>query len=374
MRMSSKCLHVHFSDNLIRSLSDEDKEKLVYKIQTMKSNDRPIPEVYGAFVNDGQITYFPNEAVSMAYRTTRSPEEYARRRGITTKPGKFFRKFGITDAQELERLGSLFIEPEIEVVEGEDIRKYYHGNTYAQGSTSLQSSCMRGEEHQKYFGIYVDNLKMLICKNTGGKIIGRALIWEDCEVIQKSSDDVPDILTLVDRIYGPEQFKHQVTAWAWGKGYFTKTHQNYTSQRDLSFNHRNYKVTLKKAIIPKFYKYYPYFDTFIGVGWGSMCNDKPDNLYVLMQTVGGYGSGPRCPSCHIPRRNNELCPTCVEKAVKCSCCGEPTLEPLDIKGKPVCQDCVDNRFTQCDQCNTLALDHKMIWKRSKLICPDCVRS
>ena len=69
-----------------------------------------------------------------------------------------------------------------EIVEGEDIKKYYSVNSYQERKGQLFASCMRYDACQTYFNIYIKNpevCKMLILKGEEeGKITGRALIWK----------------------------------------------------------------------------------------------------------------------------------------------------------------------------------------------------
>ena len=44
-----------------------------------------------------------------------------------------------------------------DVVYGENIRKFYHENTYAEGKGTLNQSCMRFDYCQQYLDIFVDN-------------------------------------------------------------------------------------------------------------------------------------------------------------------------------------------------------------------------
>ena len=70
----------------------------------------------------------------------------------------------------------------IEIVEGEEIRKWYLEDNYYSPKYTLNNSCMRYEFCQKYLDIYVKNsqVKLAILKSPDdkNKIIGRALIWK----------------------------------------------------------------------------------------------------------------------------------------------------------------------------------------------------
>lgn len=70
-----------------------------------------------------------------------------------------------------------------ELVKGEDIRKWYHENTYLERRGQLGNSCMRYPNCQEYLDIYVKNpevCQLLILKSDDNKdkIKGRALVWK----------------------------------------------------------------------------------------------------------------------------------------------------------------------------------------------------
>jgi hypothetical protein len=82
-----------------------------------------------------------------------------------------------------------------ELVNGEDIKKWYHENNYLERRGQLGNSCMRYNSCQNFLDIYVKNpevCQLLILKSEDNKdkITGRALIW-------KLTDDS----YFMDRIY-----------------------------------------------------------------------------------------------------------------------------------------------------------------------------
>jgi len=84
----------------------------------------------------------------------------------------------------------------IEIVEGEELRKWYHEDNYAPGG-QLNKSCMKHSHCQDYLGFYVvnkDKVSMAILKDTKNpnKIRGRALLWK----LDSPSDRI-----FMDRIY-----------------------------------------------------------------------------------------------------------------------------------------------------------------------------
>lgn len=88
------------------------------------------------------------------------------------------RKFTNYEYEQLNNLlkARIVDDGELVVVEGEDIRKYYNCENNNPGGT-LENSCMRYDECQKYLDIYVDHAKMLVLLNrVTDKISGRAIV------------------------------------------------------------------------------------------------------------------------------------------------------------------------------------------------------
>lgn len=72
---------------------------------------------------------------------------------------------------------------DMKIVYGEDIRKYYLYKNYDGNGGRLHSSCMRQEDDQYRFDIYVDNpdvcgLLITMSPDKEDKIIARALVWK----------------------------------------------------------------------------------------------------------------------------------------------------------------------------------------------------
>ena len=125
------------------------------------------------------------------------------------------------------------------VVEGEDIRKWYHQKHYeGDSSGQLSNSCMRYPSCQDYFDIYVQNpevCKMVIYLNEFNQLRGRALLWT-----------LSDGKKYMDRIYtSKDSYETLFLKWA-NKNDYSKTINN------------NSVVNVK----PGDYELYPYMDTF----------------------------------------------------------------------------------------------------------------
>jgi len=167
-----------------------------------------------------------------------------------------------------------------EVVQGEEIRKWYDEDTYEDPEYHLNQSCMRYSRCQRYLSIYVENpnqVTMVIMKGTDSdKIIGRALIWK-----------LKDGTYYLDRPYANnDEDINLFKEWGRSKGY---------SVYGADYNHK--EVVLEKANFP----YYPYMDTFKWLNRGqnllstdsSEFDDGNDDWIKLEDTGGGFEEAQR---------------------------------------------------------------------------------
>jgi hypothetical protein len=192
-----------------------------------------------------------------------------------------------------QKLKALYIfDAKLEVVEGEDIRKYYNYRQYNSdvSTESLGNSCMRHSSCEDYFDIYVDNpdkVKMLIGKTDNG-IIGRALLW--------TTDDDDKIM---DRIYGSTVTINAFKNWAHSNGYMHKRVQSYSNDTEFvspigEAIDKCYEITLANNNDA-----YPYMDTFkycddLDASTICLTNDTNNDNYVLDSTDGGPGNLTTC--------------------------------------------------------------------------------
>ena len=175
----------------------------------------------------------------------------------------------------------------IEIVSGEDIRKYYLESNYDMTkSSTLQNSCMRYFECQNYFDIYVKNpqvCQMLIRRSDSNpsKITSRALIWT-----LVSGEKV------MDRIYySKEQEQNILEEWA-------KSNEIYYHNKSMDlFNfkgqkERNFDLEVKLSIWG--FDHYPYMDTMKyldsenGILYDNVSSEKAMEFYFLEDQDGGY--------------------------------------------------------------------------------------
>lgn len=243
-----------------------------------------------------------------------------------------------------------------ELVEGEDIRKWYDGDRYDYTKTyTLHNSCMRYKKCQKYLDIYAKNpkvCKMLILKSPDNQklIIGRALIW---------TLDNGDIF--MDRIYYSynEDIK-LFKEYAIKNGWCYKTGQDsshYTPIEWSSGNQRQGFLTVKLDVWD--FGYYPYMDTlkYFDDYKGVISNDHRISDIELESTEGRMG---------LP------CDTCGgDERVDCYDCdgrGEVDCGECDGDGETNCSNCDGNGETDCSNCDGSG---KIEEGEEEKDCPDC---
>jgi hypothetical protein len=164
-----------------------------------------------------------------------------------------------------------------EVVSGEDIKKWYLNENYAEQKGQLGSSCMRHKSCQNYFGIYTQNpevVSLVILKSPEDdtKIVGRALLWKSVKGNK-----------IMDRVYFiNDSDKILFEKFAEKNGWISKEDMTW---EELEKN----QIQLKKW---KF-DYYPYLDTFcfLNKSTGLLSTDEdlwPGQGYIRLQSTGGY--------------------------------------------------------------------------------------
>ncbi len=137
------------------------------------------------------------------------------------KPGGFVSKIFVNiPEREVEKFSTLFrsevTKPKLnfKVVNGDDIRKYYHYSSYSEkNGGSLHASCMKYDGCQRYLDIYSNNpdlCKMVVLYDNDypTRIVGRALLWEF------------DGNKIMDRIYtiNDESYQFYFKQWATKNG------------------------------------------------------------------------------------------------------------------------------------------------------------
>lgn len=191
----------------------------------------------------------------------------------------------------LEKSGEYF-----DLVEGEDIEKWYDYENYKEMSGTLGNSCMAKKKN--LFGIYTQNpdvCKMLILLEDD-KLIGRALVWKLNSVKMGRTDfeDAPEYF--MDRQYTIKDSDVQkFRNYAKEKGWAYKSYNNHHSFGTININGEDKNLDLTVKVKDKDYNRYPYMDTFrrYDVMNGILHNDDEqdreyEGQYILEDTGGGY--------------------------------------------------------------------------------------
>lgn len=146
-------------------------------------------------------------------------------------------------------------EVPLTLVEGEDIRKYYHERNYSpdQTLTTLHRSCMRHESCQVQMDFYVQNpnVKMLVELDDNKKVRGRAIVWT------LTNGEV-----YMDRVYGSEVTTQIFRQYADKQGWFHRTFNTYTNLTSIT-NSEGKKLNKSMAVPrPNEHNNMPWMDTF----------------------------------------------------------------------------------------------------------------
>ena len=128
--------------------------------------------------NAFEISYLPKgkQAIYTEENT------WGRENRQTAKPARLIQKILIREfkCKEFEDFSNwikneIFEAGKFVLVSGSDITEYYNEKNYTEVKGTLGNSCMRYDTCQRYFKVYEDKAKLLICKKDG-TILGRAII------------------------------------------------------------------------------------------------------------------------------------------------------------------------------------------------------
>lgn len=235
------------------------------------------------------------------------------------RPGKVIQKiFPNTDNCYYEAFSNAFIAAgsstktkskfKFKIVEKEDIRKYYHIDTYANTEGSLGASCMRGDGQQSYLDIYVhnpDHVKMAIMTSDAG-LEARCLLWYP---------NADKSVVYFDRIYaGDAETEMSMYQWCISKKYIQISNKNIIKPTKTI----EIRIPLKNLT----FKHYPYVDTIRYIN-GKDINNVEDGD-VLHHTNGMRNPQQRCPHCgtrHDTRDDfNEIVAGSYEGQIGCPEC------------------------------------------------------
>lgn len=175
----------------------------------------------------------------------------------------------------------------MDVVNGEDIAKWYSSSRYYEQNGSLGSSCMKNEP-KSTFDVYVKNtencsLVILYADSRKRTIKGRALLWKLKE---------PQDRYFMDRIYTCN-YSYQQLFFDFAK------FNNWLYKSDQSIgvdiaicdpsSRKVERMDLVSLATKEKYSRYPYCDTmaYFSYGNGTVSNNQKHGAQVQMQTTGG---------------------------------------------------------------------------------------
>jgi hypothetical protein len=185
------------------------------------------------------------------------------------------------------------------IVEGEEIITWYNEENYYSPNNlkvgTIWNSCMRYVNRLKFLDLYTKNpnIKMLtLLQDVGGelKVRARALLWDDVNVLKDYSENLPDKIKIMDRIY--TVFDSDVVTfkkWANENGYIPKFEQNAKSHQFFDIKGEVIRLKLGINLERKEFPHYPYLDTFPFLTFrkGLLTNDEYGSWdYKLVQANG----------------------------------------------------------------------------------------
>lgn len=180
-------------------------------------------------------------------------------------------------------------QDEFEIVSGDEIKYWYHENNYYSNCGELGNSCMKLDERNTFFDIYIKNPKcrMLILKRDN-LLIGRSIIWK----IDYKNDEF-SVEYMMDRVYTNKSSDVlKFHEYAKENGWLRKYKNTYSDGTSFVLNDKKYEAKIGFILNKGKYDLYPYLDTFkyYNTETGLIQNCPPDeNGFLLLEnTSGGY--------------------------------------------------------------------------------------
>jgi len=267
------------------------------------------------------------------------------------------------------------MEKYLEVVDGEDIRKFYNLNNYYNQESDLGKSCMRHAHKSGFLDIYANNTdvcKMLILKSPEDTnlIVGRAILWTDVAIYSNKGYQMKFEKQgkLMDRIYTNEESLVNVFKnWANDNGYHYKESQNndehftaiYKGSEDESAKYFTVEVGSDH------YSQWPYMDTLKYFFKDNMIISNNDGYFGTKYDMGLEEMDGSCDCVHCDGGHN-LCPDCNKGIQECgdcegrgnwacgTCDGDGSIEIEDSEGDTEqvdCEECAGRGNLDCEYCN-----------------------
>lgn len=233
-----------------------------------------------------------------------------------------------------------------ELVSGKDIRKWYNEKNYADGNGTLGGSCMRDEDCEDYFDIYVKNpevCSLLVYLNEKNMVMGRALVWTLSESPSESK-------IFMDRVYtNKDSDVLKFISYADEKGWMYKFMQNSHDLEGILFRCQGgiYVGRIKADLKKSDFNEYPFVDT--------LCNLDEKNKTL--------SNVPTKKTCCLDDTEGGMTDECWE------CGGEGIVDGECKKcrggGDIECPDCSGTGESKCPKCNGVGNTNR------EVECPDC---
>jgi hypothetical protein len=257
-----KTSDIHISDEMHRVLRQmEDNSEVARLLLRQRHPVESLVEDHVDYISISKsdktkISYLPQDRMDKV-----DGEYWHTSKRFNVKPGAFVSKVFVNiPEKEVEKFATLFKNIQnapdftFKVVEGSDILKYYHYNSYADQSSSLGASCMKHPSCQEFLNIYVDNsdkVKMLVMLNRDSNLIGRALLW----------NTEPKVM---DRIYTihDDEYSYHFKKWADDNEYMYKREQKWNNTLFFESKGKSTMMEMSVTLDNVDYRRYPYFDTF----------------------------------------------------------------------------------------------------------------
>lgn len=276
-----RCMYTTLDYDVTLNLIREEISKLI------NDEARMLSYRYNTF----EISYLPKDKEPVYSDET----HWSRENRVCAKPARIIQKLMVHkySCKDYENFSNWFKSEVIEsgdfvIVEGEDIPRYYLEDNYYKDSGTLGNSCMRYRKCQKYFDVYKDHAKMLVCLKDG-LVLGRAIVWE----INGN--------TYMDRIYTcMDYLEHQFITYAEAHNW------RYRINNDLLCDEEEqhwlvpddgYKTSHffdLEIDLDKDYDYMPYLDSFRylylhkdGSGYLSTTYDEDDSTITFLSSTDG---------------------------------------------------------------------------------------
>jgi hypothetical protein len=281
---------IKFSDSFLQFLRDGFDRSNICKVLLENMMNLDVSKInYITNRYDEYISYMPSNKT----QEINEDGSWIRKNRQQGKPSKIIRQLFTDDLLKLvtdsdfEIFSNLYKsinnkQGQFKIVNGDEIRLWYSEQRYKSSQGTLNNSCMRYDNCQKFFGLYTENpdiIKMLVLLDEDGLLLGRALLWH-----------TKDNINLMDRIYGSDSTIQKFIMWAYDNNYYIKKQNNNTVNSAFVNKEVEEKFNISIQLPNLNQNRFPYMDTFcfMDIGKTTLTNDSSIYLdgYELRCTGG----------------------------------------------------------------------------------------